>query len=82
MDSLNPQPTDKDYSTKMKKMNWEFKEYSKMINKKYDDSLRNNRRYAVIRIPLNVRTKLTKDQLDILNKWNVNPFLTCEFLKP
>lgn len=82
IDSLNPQPTDKDYSTKMKKMNWVFKEYSKQINKKYDDSLKNYRRYTVVIIPNNVNTKLTLDQISILNKWGSNPFLTCEFLKP
>jgi hypothetical protein len=82
MDSLNPQPTDKDYSTKMKKMNWAFKEYSKMINKKFDDSLKNYRRYTVIRISYNRKANLTYDQRNMLDKWNVNPFLTCEFLKP
>lgn len=82
IDSLNPQPTDKDYSTKMKKMNWVFKVYSKEINKKYDDSLKNFRRYTVVRIPNNVRTRLTMDQVNMLNKWGSNPYLTCEFLKP
>ncbi len=78
--SKNLKPTDSNYKSEMKKLNWWYNHDTKNIRKQFSDSLIRYKNLTDDRIIK--YSNLTPEQVIMFEKWRNNPKLTCEFLKP